>query len=155
MSSDAAKNGFVIRGEDVEVAIGRGVMRAGERRTWRERFMAGEVPFDEIENEVDAWHVSHGQAGHLYDWLGLTVEEYAQFAIYPQAFAAHMERMAKERAIKERDELRERLEKAERLCAARLPTPPDVMGCELKARFGIDLSEAQELVEEQRAKRGG
>jgi hypothetical protein len=52
--------------------------------------MTGEVGFDAIEDEVGAWHDSTGDIGGLHEWLGLTWEEYAMFAVQPAAFEQQM-----------------------------------------------------------------
>lgn len=60
------------------------------RRSWRERYRRGEVTVSSaggIYDEIDAWHRHTGDTS-MYDWLGVTREEYGLYVYDPGAFEA-------------------------------------------------------------------
>jgi hypothetical protein len=48
------------------------------------------VDYDDMDDEIDRWHEG-GTRRTLWDWLGMTREEYGRFATYPDDLPAIVE----------------------------------------------------------------
>ena len=53
--------------------------REASRISFRTRFICGLCTFDAISEEIAAWHEQEADSGTLYDYLGLSEQEYARF----------------------------------------------------------------------------
>lgn len=59
--------------------------------SFMERFRAGQIPDDQVEDEldnaVDAWHdgVADGDIVHMFDYLGMTYDEFTHWVRQPSA----------------------------------------------------------------------
>ena len=52
-------------------------------KTFTEKYIAGEITDDQLDNKIDLWHtgVSGGQS--LHEFLGMTWEEYKRWVLNP------------------------------------------------------------------------
>lgn len=48
-------------------------------KTFIDKCVSGETTIDQIDDYIDEWHVSKEDNGELYEFLGLTEEEYAEW----------------------------------------------------------------------------
>lgn len=58
-----------------------------KRVTFVERVLSGEVldPQEEILDEIDAWHEANGAGCTIFEWLGMSRDEYALYVERPKA----------------------------------------------------------------------